>query len=201
MENNLDKFLRTKLLTGVTLVALAYLGSGCQSPQKADYSGKNPNNNFAENLSGPFLKETLDDAQDELIRMWNAWDDSPTDENDFDYTDEERIREFNNFTDDVWTYAIFEVENDDEALITNPWGSRNFISNQVIRDMKKTYDVHFNDDNNSNNKGFSESLEYCQEYINIHNGTNHSYFEDYKGGNVSIICNETDGIIHTEIVK
>lgn len=46
----------------------------------------------------------------------------------------------------------------------------------------KTYDVHFNDSENSNSKGFRLSIEECQEYINSNNGTNNSYFEDYKGG-------------------
>lgn len=46
----------------------------------------------------------------------------------------------------------------------------------------KTYDVHFNDANDSNSKGFNESFEYCKNYIETYNGTNESYFEDYKGG-------------------
>ncbi|MDD4378658.1 MAG: hypothetical protein PHN83_01755 [Dysgonamonadaceae bacterium] len=54
----------------------------------------------------------------------------------------------------------------------------------------KTYDIHFNDSENSNNKGFRESYDYCYRYIERYNGTNNSYFKDYKGGNVSIVCNE-----------
>lgn len=54
---------------------------------------------------------------------------------------------------------------------------------------EKTYDVHFNDETSSDNKGFSASIDYCQNYINSNNGS--IYFEDYKGGTVSIICNET----------
>ena len=57
--------------------------------------------------------------------------------------------------------------------------------------MKKTYNVVFNDDTNSNDKGF-HILQYCKDYIKENNGTNESYFEDYKGGTVSIVCNETD---------
>ena len=54
-----------------------------------------------------------------------------------------------------------------------------------------TYNVIFNDSENSNDKGFAQTLEYCQWYINQYNGTNESYFADYKGGTVSIVCNET----------
>lgn len=67
--------------------------------------------------------------------------------------------------------------------------------------MKKTYDVVFNDDNNSNSKGWKESLEYCKDYVQHNNGTNESYFEDYKGGIVQVICNETDEVVYEEEVR
>ena len=65
----------------------------------------------------------------------------------------------------------------------------------------KTYNVHFNDSNDSNDKGFAESLEFCRNYISAHNGTNHSYFGDYKGGIVSIVCNENGETVYEEQVK
>ena len=58
-----------------------------------------------------------------------------------------------------------------------------------------TFDVVFNDDNNSNSKGFKQSLEYCKKWIEMHSGSNHSYFNDYKTGTVSIVCNETSTLI------
>ena len=54
--------------------------------------------------------------------------------------------------------------------------------------MNYTYDVVFNDDNHSNHKGFKLSFTECKSYIKNHKD---SYFEDYKGGTVSIVCNET----------
>ena len=65
----------------------------------------------------------------------------------------------------------------------------------------KTYDVHFNDANDSNNKGFKESFEYCKDYIESYNGTDESYFADYKGVIVSIVCNETEEEVYSEEVK
>jgi hypothetical protein len=65
----------------------------------------------------------------------------------------------------------------------------------------KTYDVHFNDSNDSNSKGFQLSIDECKDYINSNNGTNDSYFGDYKGGIVSIVCNETGEIVHEENVR
>jgi len=63
---------------------------------------------------------------------------------------------------------------------------------------ENTYDVHFNDDTSSNNLGFTTSLEHCLDYIEMHNGSSNSYFGDYKGGTVSVVCNETGQTI-TEI--
>ena len=64
--------------------------------------------------------------------------------------------------------------------------------------MKTTYDITFNDAENSNNKGFELSLEEAKEYIKKNNGTNESYFEDYKGGVVSIVDNETKDEVYQE---
>ena len=66
---------------------------------------------------------------------------------------------------------------------------------------KKTYDVCFDDDNNSNGEGWHESYQYCKDYIERNNGSNWSYFRDYKGGIVSIICNETGEKVYSERVK
>lgn len=63
-----------------------------------------------------------------------------------------------------------------------------------------TYDVFFSDDENNNNKGWHESLDYCREYIAKENGTNHSYFADYKGGFVSIVRNETGETVFEEAI-
>jgi hypothetical protein len=64
----------------------------------------------------------------------------------------------------------------------------------------QTFDVFFNDDNNSSNKGFSISLDEAKNYIQTNNGTNESYFQDYKGGTVSIVCNETEETIFETII-
>ena len=64
-----------------------------------------------------------------------------------------------------------------------------------------TYDVHFDDENNSNCKGWAISLSECKDYIDAYNGTNESYFEDYKGGTVSIYCNELDRTVYETEVK
>lgn len=67
--------------------------------------------------------------------------------------------------------------------------------------MELTYDVQFDNNDNSNSNGFKSSLQECKDYIAQHNGTNKSYFADYKGGTVSVICNETDEIVYSEEVK
>ena len=62
----------------------------------------------------------------------------------------------------------------------------------------RTYDVHFNDSESSNSKGFKKDIGNCVFYIRAHNATNDSYFSDYKGGKVSIVCNETGRVIYSE---
>lgn len=63
---------------------------------------------------------------------------------------------------------------------------------------KLTYDIFFHDSENSNNKGFEMSLEDAKAYIRTSNGTNRSYFADYKGGIVQVVCNETGEVAHEE---
>lgn len=60
----------------------------------------------------------------------------------------------------------------------------------------KTFDVHFNDSENSNNKGFEYSFEEAKSYIERYNGTNESYFGNYRDGTVSIVCNETGETVY-----
>lgn len=67
--------------------------------------------------------------------------------------------------------------------------------------FEKTYDVVFNDDTNSNAKSFRETAEYCKYYIERSNGSKASYFEDYKGGTVSVVCNETQEVVFETEVK
>jgi hypothetical protein len=65
----------------------------------------------------------------------------------------------------------------------------------------KTYDVHFNEGDYSNSKGFEMTLKEAKSYIKIHNGTNFSYFSDYKGGIISVVCNQNGKTVYQEIVK
>jgi len=53
----------------------------------------------------------------------------------------------------------------------------------------KTYDIYFKDQASSIAKGFKMPLNQALDYIADNNGT--GYFADYKGGTVSIVCNET----------
>jgi len=64
--------------------------------------------------------------------------------------------------------------------------------------MKKTYDILFNDSEFTNNKGFRMTKKEAINYIQAHNGSDHGYFKDYKGGVVSVICNETGETVYEE---
>lgn len=39
------------------------------------------------------------------------------------------------------------------------------------------------------------------DYIRSYNGTSESYFADYKGDTVSIVCNETGETVYETVVK
>jgi hypothetical protein len=60
-----------------------------------------------------------------------------------------------------------------------------------------TFDIVFDSDTASNDLGFAKDFAYCFNYIDKHNGTNLGYFEHYKGGSVSIYCNEMAEIVYT----
>lgn len=63
-----------------------------------------------------------------------------------------------------------------------------------------TYDVVFHSDTSCDSKGFFDSYQKCFDYIKQYNGTNESYFEDYKGGSVCIHCIETEEVVYDEII-
>ena len=97
--------------------------------------------------------------------------------------------------------TLMSTENTDkvECEVTEPM--YNYIKENNIEVSFYTYDIGFNDENDSNSKGWTESYDYCLDYIKQHNGTNESYFADYKGGIVSIVCNETKETVYNEIIK
>ena len=65
-----------------------------------------------------------------------------------------------------------------------------------------TYDIHFNDSSSSNSKGFEMTIEDARAYITTsNNGTNNSYFADYKGGTVSAVCNQDGEVAYKEEIK
>lgn len=72
---------------------------------------------------------------------------------------------------------------------------------QSYIDKHLTYDVVFNNESDSNSKGFKSSLEECKKYIELNNGSNDSYFADYKGGVVSVVCNETGETVYSEEIR
>ena len=77
-----------------------------------------------------------------------------------------------------------------------------FIADDSFESIgKRVYDVYFNDDDNTNNEGWLETYGACKNYINTTNGTNESYFADYKGGTVSIYNEETEEDVYMETVR
>lgn len=95
----------------------------------------------------------------------------------------------------------FKIEGNEIVISYFNEMQKNDILTAIENIIEKTYDVVFNDDSNSNAKGFKATAEYCKNYIESNNGTKTSYFEDYKGGSVSVVCNETEEVIFETEVK
>ena len=65
-----------------------------------------------------------------------------------------------------------------------------------------SYDLYFDADNEFDRDYlyWSKSYQECKDYIDKYNGTDEKHFKTYKGGYVSIYCNElADTVFETEI--
>lgn len=124
---------------------------------------------------------------------------------------EEHIRVARILDENDWGAAsdIIEAQNDEPSCMS-PFVSFRYLAfgeddeeslDEFLKKVHPTYDVQFDDNESSNSKGWRESYDYCKDYIERYNGTNESYFADYKGGIVSIVCNETGEEVYSEKVK
>lgn len=66
---------------------------------------------------------------------------------------------------------------------------------------EKKYDVIFNDDTSSNSKLINSSFADCMNWINANKNDESTYFGDYKGGTVSIVCLQTDETVYEENIN
>jgi hypothetical protein len=68
-----------------------------------------------------------------------------------------------------------------------------------------TFDVVFSAtfDNQveSSTLGSRSSIKACKAYIDRNNGSRIGFFNIFKKGTASIVCNETNELIHTEKIK
>ncbi|MFA5638662.1 MAG: hypothetical protein WC961_07275 [Anaerovoracaceae bacterium] len=67
-----------------------------------------------------------------------------------------------------------------------------------MKNMRKTFDVHFDNNYDSNSKGFEMTKTEAIQYIKDNNGSRDSYWGDYVGGIVSVVCKETGETVHQE---
>jgi len=72
------------------------------------------------------------------------------------------------------------------------------MTHEIITETE--FDVVFNNNENSNSKGFSAPLQYCVDYIDRYINTNESYFADYKGGTVSIVGLKSGVVVFETVI-
>ena len=65
-----------------------------------------------------------------------------------------------------------------------------------VVELDMTYDVEFNNENDTNSKGFELSRKECEDWIR--SNRDDEYFHMYAGGTVSIICNQTEDVVMEE---
>ena len=71
----------------------------------------------------------------------------------------------------------------------------------VVWPIEKTYDVVFNDSNDSNSKGIHGTYDECMSWIESNRYDQSTYFGDYKGGTVSIVCDQTEEEVYSESIN
>lgn len=75
-----------------------------------------------------------------------------------------------------------------------------YLVGETEYNQENTYDIVFDSDDASNSKGMVATYDEAYHYIKSFNGTDTSYFADYKGGTVAILCNETGERVYEEQV-
>ena len=103
------------------------------------------------------------------------------------------IRTFNSYAQAIAALDRYEQKDREEGI---------YVPNyyQIVEAEPRTYDIVFNDNDDSNNKGFKKSLNDAYNYISYNMHNKWGYFQDYIGGTVSIVCNETGETICTEVI-
>lgn len=64
-----------------------------------------------------------------------------------------------------------------------------------------TYNVEFNDYNDSNSVNIHGTIDECMSYIHCNKNDESTYFGDYKGGTVSIVCEQTGEEVYSEDIE
>jgi hypothetical protein len=67
-----------------------------------------------------------------------------------------------------------------------------------MKNMRKTFDIHFYDFYKSDCKSEEMTKNEAIQYIKDNNGSRESYWSDYVGGIVSVVCKETGETVHQE---
>lgn len=103
-----------------------------------------------------------------------------------------------NFFD--YEYHLVDVEDLNEDQIRAVANSSDIDAEDIMK-VNAAYDVVFNDDENSNNFGAKFNFNEAIDWIKTYNGSNHSYFADYKGGTVSVVNVYTEEVAYETEIK
>lgn len=79
--------------------------------------------------------------------------------------------------------------------------SVNKYYSQVEEVANVTYDVQFDDDTDSNSLGINGTYQECIDWIDCNRHDKSTYFGDYVGGTVSVVCVESGEFIYSEEIN
>jgi hypothetical protein len=106
----------------------------------------------------------------------------------------DHIRTFNSYSAAIDALYTYEQKDRNDGVFED-----NYY--RIVDVEELTYDIVFNCDEHTNNKGVELSLNDAYSYISFNMYNKWSYFQDYIGGTVSIVNNETGDTIYTVIIE
>lgn len=124
----------------------------------------------------------------DLADYINAADEWPADVED--------IIEANGWVSD--TGEIYGVCHNDKEKVIMDGDGKAIVTSCEPEPEEPTYDVFFNDNEKSNNLGLDLTYD---EALDIIKDRRNPYFDDYKGGSVSIVNTETEEAVYTEEIE
>lgn len=146
-----------------------------------DKTFQEDNETYAEGLTHTIVKDMNGQIMDYIDENYCTYYDTDRNPNPFLEVRQLSLSEYKSLKNKFW----------------NAWKDIAIERNRL--NGKQSYDIYFSNDNHIEGKGFLDSYEGCLNYINNF-GDDDELFEQFQGGVVQIVCNETAEVVHEETI-